>query len=99
MRNSSETLCKTLTFGLLSALLASNAAHAQPAVYSKTLTLTQTTTAPAPGAARHGYYSPANTKYSSVRLSRGGTDVAMESIEIAHEGLRTPSPKPARVAR
>ena len=99
MRNFLEIPSKALAFSLLYALLASNVAQARPAPYSKALTFTQTTTASAPGAAHPRYYFPANTKYSSVRLQRAGTDIGMESLEIAHEGLRAASKRPERVAR
>ena len=89
MRNSSETLCKALVFGLFGTLLSSEPAHAEPRPYSKTLTFTLSTTNPAPPAARRPY-APGLTRYSSVKLPRAGTQVAVESLEIVHEGFRVP---------
>lgn len=88
MRNSPETLCKAVVFSLIGALLASGPAQAEPRPYSKTLTFTLSTTNPAPPAARRPYYAPGLTKYSSVKLPRAGTQVAVESLEIAHDGLQ-----------
>ena len=70
IRNSGEILCKAIAFGLLGMLLASGSARAGSQVYSKTLTFTQSTTAPAPPAPRRPYYAPANTKYSTVKMTR-----------------------------
>jgi hypothetical protein len=38
-------------------------------------------------AARSRFHLPSNTKYSNVKLERAATDVAVESIELAHEGF------------
>lgn len=99
MRNATEILCKAMVFSLLGSLLVSIPALAKPAPYSKTLTFTVSTNQASPPAARPGYYFPANTKYSAVKTQRAGTQVGVESLEIAHEGLSVSPLKPARVAR
>jgi len=99
MRNTREILGRAMALGLLGALLASNLAQAKPGTYSKTLTFTLSTSNPAPPPAKSGYYLPANTKYSPVKTQRAGTQVAVESLEIAHEGFRAAPQKPVRVGK
>jgi hypothetical protein len=82
MKRTSAILCKAVASSLLGALLASGPAQAEPRPYSKTFTFTLST--PAPSAPR---YAPAATKYATVKLTRAHTDVAMETLKIAHEGL------------
>jgi len=83
MRNSNAILCKAMVLSLLSALLASSPAQARPAVYSKTLTFTLSTTTPAPPAARPRYYFPGNTKYSNVRAQRAGVYLPVAGRKMA----------------
>ncbi|HET9474591.1 MAG TPA: hypothetical protein VFO82_11900 [Steroidobacteraceae bacterium] len=96
MRNSIRILSTALAFSLFGAFLAGGLAQAEPRPYSKTLTFTLSTTNPAPPPAPRKFYAPANTKYSAVKLERTGTQVAVESLEIVHEGFRDTRPKPAR---
>ena len=92
MRNSTKILGKALVFSIYGALLSGGLAHAEPHTYSKTLTFTISTTNPAPPRAPRKLYAPANTKYSAVKLQRAGTQVATETLEIAHEGFRDAKP-------
>ena len=99
MKGTRNILYRATVLSLVGALFASGAAQAEPAPYSKTLTFTLSTPNPAVPAARPRYYLPANTKYSNVQLQRAGTQVAVESLEIAHEGFRSASPPGKRVSR
>lgn len=86
MKKSSEILCKAVVSSLVGALLACGPAQAQPRPYTKTLTSTQSSTTPAPPSPRT-FHAPAATKYSTVKLTRARREVAMETLQVAHEGL------------
>jgi hypothetical protein len=93
MKDIGNNPIKALAFSLVGMWLAAGGAQAEPAPYSKAATFTASipTTTPATGS-RH--YPPANTKYSNVKLTRAGNEVATETrVSRAHDVRVKPAPE------